>query len=84
MDTEYAAAHIEDHIGFRINWTKYHDTKIRSGHLVGNKFKVLISDIKMQKRQIKERVDAIFCSDLIRSSITFFNRCRLCRCAMAR
>jgi tRNA pseudouridine13 synthase len=59
LDTEYAAALIEDHIGFRVNWTKYHNTKIRSGHLIGNKFKILISDIKMQKRQIKERVDAI-------------------------
>jgi tRNA pseudouridine13 synthase len=59
LDTEYAAALIEDHIGFRVNWTKYHDTKIRSGHLVGNRFKILISDIKLQKRQAKERVDAI-------------------------
>ncbi len=59
MDTEYAAALIEDHIGFKVNWTKYHDTKIRSGHLVGNRFKILISDIRLQKRQAKERVDAI-------------------------
>ncbi len=59
LDTEYAAALIEEHIGFRVNWAKYHDTKIRSGHLVGNKFKILISDIKLQKSQAKERVDEI-------------------------
>ena len=59
VDTEYAASLIEEHVGFRVNWAKYHDTKFRSGHLKGNRFKILISDIRLQENALTERVESI-------------------------
>jgi tRNA pseudouridine13 synthase len=59
LDPEDAEVLIEEHVGFRVNWAKYHDTKFRSGHLVGNRFRVLISDIKLIKSEAMERVQEI-------------------------
>ncbi|MBT4321254.1 tRNA pseudouridine(13) synthase TruD [Candidatus Bathyarchaeota archaeon] len=34
---------IEDNIPVKVNWAKYHNNKIRAGHLIGNKFTILIT-----------------------------------------
>ena len=35
---------IEDNIPVKVNWAKYHNNKLRAGHLIGNKFTIIISD----------------------------------------
>jgi tRNA pseudouridine13 synthase len=35
---------IEDNIPIKVNWAKYHNNKLRSGHLKGNKFTILITE----------------------------------------
>lgn len=59
MDKEYAAALVEEDVGFRVNWMEYHDTKYRSGHILGNKFTILITDMKLQRSQAFERAERI-------------------------
>ncbi len=35
---------IEDNIPVKVNWAKYHNNKIRAGHLKGNRFTIVISE----------------------------------------
>jgi len=53
------ARSVEANIDVRVNWAKYHDVKFRAGHLVGNRFKVLISDIKVPPGEALYRVNRI-------------------------
>ncbi len=50
---------IEDNIPVKVNWAKYHDNKIRAGHLLGNKFTIIISEPQGTFEQAKEIVDRI-------------------------
>jgi tRNA pseudouridine13 synthase len=59
LDPEDAATLIEEHIGFTVNWVRYHNTKYRTGHIMGNRFRVLISDIQLRNSEILERVQSI-------------------------
>ena len=45
---------IEDNIPVKVNWAKYHDNKIRAGHLLGNKFTIIISEHEGTYQQAKE------------------------------
>lgn len=38
---------IEKNIPIKVNWAKLHNNKIKAGHLLGNKFKIIISEIKI-------------------------------------
>jgi tRNA pseudouridine13 synthase len=38
---------IEGRLDVRVNWAKFHTNKFRAGHLIGNRFKVTITDIHM-------------------------------------
>jgi tRNA pseudouridine13 synthase len=38
---------IEQNYDIKVNWTKLHTNKLRTGHLLGNKFRIRITDIDM-------------------------------------
>jgi len=59
IEPEVAMRSISDSIDVRVNWAKYHDTKFRAGHLIGNSFIALISDIKMPREEALERANMI-------------------------
>ncbi len=50
---------IEDNIPIKVNWAKYHNNKIRAGHLIGNKFTILITDPEGSFQQAQAIADRI-------------------------
>ena len=45
IDPEAAAARIAFELGVEVLWTKRHKNKLRRGHLLGNRFTILLSDV---------------------------------------
>lgn len=48
---EFAAAavrHIEEALPVTVNWTRFHRNKLRPGHLLGNRFTIVISDLAVE------------------------------------
>ena len=43
-DPNEIASVVENEIQVKVNWAKYHTNKIRAGHLLGNQFKITITD----------------------------------------
>ena len=43
-DPEEIISIVEDEMPVKVNWAKYHTNKIRAGHLLGNKFKITITE----------------------------------------
>jgi tRNA pseudouridine13 synthase len=39
-----AASRIEDQLGIKVNWARFHRNKLKTGHLLGNRFSVLVSE----------------------------------------
>ncbi len=50
---------IEDNIPIKVNWAKYHNNKLRAGHLIGNKFTILITDPEGSFQQAQAIADSI-------------------------
>jgi len=50
---------IEDNIPIKVNWAKYHNNKIRAGHLIGNKFIILITEPEGTLEQTQTIADSI-------------------------
>jgi tRNA pseudouridine13 synthase len=50
-----ASTLIEGSLNFKVNWAKFHGNKLRAGHLIGNRFKITITDIRMPPSQAIER-----------------------------
>ena len=54
---------VERGLPVKINWAKYHTNKLRAGHLLGNKFKIIISevseDVLDKARKIAERIHEV-------------------------
>jgi len=50
---------IEGALGVKVNWARWHDNKFRAGHLVGNRFQVTITDIRMPQARAEERTRMI-------------------------
>jgi len=46
---------IMDNLSLKVNWAKFHGNKLRAGHLVGNRFKITITDTHMPSSQAAER-----------------------------
>ena len=59
LNPEDATILIKEHLGFKVNWGRYHKTKYRAGHIVGNRFKVRITDIRLHNSEILDRVQSI-------------------------
>jgi tRNA pseudouridine13 synthase len=50
---------IEGGLDVKVNWAKFHGNKFRAGHLIGNRFKVLITDIRMPMSRAVENTRRI-------------------------
>jgi tRNA pseudouridine13 synthase len=50
---------IKDSLNIKLNWAKFHSNKLRAGHLIGNRFKIVIIDIRMPPNQAAERLRRI-------------------------
>jgi tRNA pseudouridine13 synthase len=50
---------IEKNIDVKVNWAKYHRNKLRTGHLLGNRFKITIVDLEQDFKDIYEIADKI-------------------------
>ena len=50
---------IEAHVGIKVNWAKYHYNKLRSGHLRGNGFDILITGLEIDLEEAVNRAEAI-------------------------
>lgn len=59
IDPMMAVRLVEDSIDVRVNWVKYHNVKFRAGHIVGNSFTVLISDIRVPKEEALDRLNRV-------------------------
>ncbi len=54
-----ALERIEGRLDVRANWAKFHGNKFRAGHLIGNKFKIVITDLRMPTGKAVERAKRI-------------------------
>jgi tRNA pseudouridine13 synthase len=50
---------IEDHVKVKVNWARYHNNKLRAGHLKGNKFTVTITDPDVSRSQALETLEQV-------------------------
>jgi len=50
---------IENNIPVKVNWAKYHNNKIRAGHLQGNRFTILITQADGSVEEAKSIADRI-------------------------
>ena len=50
---------IEDHVKVKVNWARYHDSKLRAGHLKGNRFTVTITDPEVPRGQALETLEQV-------------------------
>ena len=50
---------IEDHVKVKVNWARYHDNKLRAGHLKGNRFTVTITDLEVSRGQALETLEQV-------------------------
>ena len=55
MRPEDASAHIEASLNVKVNWAKFHGNKLRAGHLIGNRFIIMITDTRISTSQAVER-----------------------------
>ncbi len=46
---------IKGSLNIKVNWAKFHGNKLRTGHHIGNRFKITITDIRMPTSQAAER-----------------------------
>lgn len=61
-DPEFArqsAERIEEALGVHVNWAKFHRNKLRTGHLLGNHFSIVVSDLECDVREAVERCSRI-------------------------
>ncbi len=59
ISAEDAVKRIERKIDVRVNWAKFHSNKFRAGHLVGNRFKITISEIRIPLGKALERANLV-------------------------
>jgi len=50
---------IKGSLDIKVNWAKLHGNKLRTGHHIGNRFKITITDIRMPTSQAAERARRI-------------------------
>lgn len=46
---------IEDNLPVEVNWAGLHPSKLRRGHLEGNRFKIIVTEINVKKREAIKR-----------------------------
>ena len=50
---------IESQVGVKVNWAKYHTNKLRSGHLRGNKFDILVTGLEIGLEEALAKAEAV-------------------------
>jgi len=50
---------IESQVGVKVNWAKYHNNKLRSGHLRGNRFDILVTGLEIGLEEAVTRAEVI-------------------------
>ena len=50
---------IESTLGVKVNWAKRHPRKLRSGHLKGNRFNIVITDLNTSIVNAKQQAEKI-------------------------
>lgn len=56
---EEASNRIADELGLKVNWAKYHRNKLKTGHLLGNRFAIVVSDVACEASECLDRCSAI-------------------------
>ena len=54
-----AAARIEEALPVQVAWARFHQNKLRAGHLLGNRFRITIRDIDLSPTETLARATAI-------------------------
>ncbi len=55
MRVDEASDLIESRLDVKVNWVSFHTNKLRAGHLIGNKFKITITDLRMPLSQAERK-----------------------------
>ncbi len=76
---EEAAQRIRDELDVEVNWTRFHTNKLRSGHLLGNRFTITVTELACEfeealarARRIAEVLADARRSQLFRSAALWF------------
>lgn len=62
--TESAADRISHELGLQVNWARFHANKLKPGHLLGNRFSILVTGLECEPAECLARCDEI--SDLLK------------------
>ena len=54
-----AVERIESKIDVRVNWARFHGNKLRAGHLIGNRFQITVTGLRMPVDKAVERAERI-------------------------
>ena len=55
IGSDEAVERIESKLDVKVNQAKFHGNKVRAGHLIGNRFKIIITELGMPKGKAVER-----------------------------
>jgi tRNA pseudouridine13 synthase len=66
------AARIESALPFQINWARRHSNKLKTGHLLGNRFRITVSDLAVPAEEALARSQVIAVAVAQRGIPNFF------------
>ena len=72
-----AAQQIADALPVTVNWVAMHRNKLRLGHLLGNRFQIVVSGLELPQAEALRRAEAIFAAIARRGIPNFFGPQRL-------
>lgn len=76
---EQAAARIEAELPVTVNWVRFHRNKLRPGHLLGNRFQIVVSQVALAPEEAMARAAAIAASLQAQGVPNYFGPQRLGR-----
>ena len=59
VGSEEAVERIESRLDVNVNWAKFHGNKVRAGHLIGNRFKIVVTGLRIPTGKAVERTRRI-------------------------
>ena len=59
IDIKEVICIIESNLGVKVNWVKRHPRKLRSGHLKGNRFNIVVTDLNTSIVNAKQQAEKI-------------------------
>ncbi|MFM7174091.1 MAG: tRNA pseudouridine(13) synthase TruD [Caldilinea sp.] len=69
---EEVARRIEAELPVQVNWVQFHRNKLRTGHLIGNRFTIKVSHLAINAEETRRRSDAIVAEIRRRGVPNFF------------